>query len=234
MSDEIKNELGEEIEENEEKLCSPLVVHKKGDASYDENELTVEMNDTHIEDDSPTLIRHRFRKDKKGHGGLIAVLVIIVIIAGAFSALYLTGNIKFNSQTTTAKKVSTTEASTSLEDSYKGTIVVKGTYIFVDGNEVKGVEGLQKALKYEEKSPTAYTIIDENANSDFLNFEVLQMLEQMGFYSEKTVITHKESTGLIAEAETTTLPPETTTKKKKSKKSKKSTKSSETTTKKQN
>ena len=233
MNDEkdiIVEENSEEIIQTEEKLANPLVVHKKGDASYDENEALLEMNDTHIEDDSPTLVRHRFRKEKKGYGGLIAVLIIIVIIAGAFSALYFTGNIKFNSKTTTAVKTTeTTEAVTTLEEAYKGTIVIKDVYIFVDGVEVKGVEGMQKALKYEEKSTTAYTIIDENANSDFMNFEVLQLLEQMGFYGEDTVITHKESTGLIAEAETTTLPPETT----KKKKSKKKKKSSETTTEKQ-
>ena len=217
MSEEIKNEKiikAEQIIEEPIKLCSPLVVHKKGDASYEESAVIPEMNDTHIDDDLPTLKRHRFRKEKKGHGGLIAILVIIVVISGAFSALYFTGNIQFKSQTTTAKKTTqTTESVTTLEEQYKGTIVVKGTYLFVDGVEVNGIEGLQKALEYEDKSPTAYTIIDEGANSDFLNYEVLQILEQLGFYSADTVITHKESTGLIAEAETTTLPPETTTKK---------------------
>ena len=227
MSNDNINEIQENeeiISQEPEKLANPLVVHKKGDASYDESAPAVEMNDTHIEDDSPTLVRHRFRKERKSHGGLIAVLVIIVIVAGVFSALYVTGNIKFlNKETTTAKKVTTTEASTSIEDLYKGTIVVKGTYLFVDGVEVNGIEGLQKALEYEDKSTTAYTIIDEDANSDFLNFEVLQILEQMGFYGKDTVITHKESTGLIAEAETTTLPPETTTKKAKTSKKVKTT-----------
>ncbi|MBQ9530720.1 MAG: hypothetical protein IJR70_01485 [Eubacterium sp.] len=221
MSNDNINEIidNEDVNAQEsEKLDNPLVVHKKSDASYDESSATVEMNDTHSEEDYPTLRRHRFRKEKKSHRGLIAVLIIIVILAGAFSALYVTGSIKFLNETTTAKKTTTTEAVTKLEDVYKGTIVVKGTYIFVDAVEVKGIEGLQKALEYEDKSTTAYTIIDEGANSDFLNFEVLQLLEQMGFYGKDTVITHKESTGLIAEAETTTLPPETTTKKKAAKK----------------
>jgi len=210
MSEEIKNEKNQ-ITQEPQKLDNPFVVHKKGDASYDESSMPVQMADTHIEDDSPTLRRHRFRKEKKSHGGLIAVLIIIVILAGAFSALYFTGNITFGEKQTTTKKVTTTEEVTSIEEAYQGTIVVKGTYIFVDGVEVDGINGLQNALEYEEKSTTAYTIIDENANSDFLNFEILPILQQMGFYDTDTVITHKASTGLIAEAETTTLPPETTT-----------------------
>ena len=211
MSEDINNENN--ISEQIQKLDNPLVVHKKSDASYDESSNQVQMNDTHTEEEF-TLRRHRFRKEKRGYGGLIAVLIIIVIISGAFTALYLTGNIKFtNHNQTTAKTTTVTEPSTSIEELYKGTIVIKDTYIFVDGIEVNGIEGLQKALEYENKSTTAYTIIDENANSDFLNFEVLQMLSQLGFYDENTVITHKESTGLIAQAETTTIPPETTTEK---------------------
>ncbi len=31
----------------------------------------------------------------------------------------------------------------------------------------------------------------------------------MGFFGDKTTVTHVESTGLIAEAETTTIPPST-------------------------
>ncbi len=238
MSNDNMNEIieNEEIVTQEpEKLDNPLVVHKKGDASYEESAVAVEMNETHTDDDSPTLTRHRFRKKRKSHGPLIAVLVIIVILAGAFSALYVTGNISFlnNNKTTKAKKTTTTEATTSIEDMYKGTIVVKDTYVFVDGTEVKGTEGLQKALEYEDKSTTAYTIIDEGANSDFLNFEVLQILEQMGFYGKDTVITHKAKTGLIAEAETTTLPPETTTTTKKAKTTKKTSEKKKETTKNQ-
>ena len=215
MSEEIKEEVleNEEINEESAELESPLVVHKKGDASYKES-AAVQMNDTHIDDEKPTLRRHRFKKEKKGYGGLIAFLIIVVIIAAAFSALYFTGNIRFRftKETTTAKSVTTTtERVTTIEEAYQGTIVVKDVYIFVNGVEVDGIQGLEKALKYEDKSTTAFTIIDENANSDFLNYEILQRLQQMGFYDENTVITHKESTGLIAEAETTTLPPETTT-----------------------
>ena len=221
MSEDIKNENNdfenENIAENEAeiKLDNPLVVHKKSDASYEESSAIIEMNDTHSEDDEQTLRRHRFKKEKKGHGKLIAFLIILVVLCSAFAALYLTGNITFNSRTeTTTKKVTTTEATTTLEELYQGTIVVKDTYIFVDGVEVDGIKGLQKALEYEDKSTSKFTIIDEAANPDFLNFEVLPILEQLGFYGTDTVITHKESTGLIAEAETTTLPEETTTTKK--------------------
>ena len=224
MSEEIikDEEITEEKAECAPELDSPLVVHKKGDASYKESKSYVEMNETHAEDDTPTLNRHRFRKEHKGHRGLIIVLVIIVVLSGVFAALYYTGNIRFtNQETTKAKKTTQTETVTSLEEQYKNTIVIKDTYIFVDGVEVNGIQGLQKALEYEDKSTTAYTIIDENANSDFLNFEVLQILQQMGFYGSDTVITHKESTGLIAYEETTTLPPETT--KSTTKKAKKTT-----------
>lgn len=205
MSEEIKNE------KIEEKLDNPLVVHRKGDASYEESATPLEMNDTHQDDGEEKLRRHRFKKDKRGYGGLIAFLIILVIISGTFAGLYLTGNIRFVSKTTTHKATTTTERVTTLEEAYQGTIVIKNTFIFVNGVEVSGIQGLEKALKYEEKSTTAYTIIDENANADFLNYDVLPLLSQLGFYDENTVITHKESTGLIAEAETTTLPPETTT-----------------------
>ena len=47
-------------------LEPPLVVHKKSDTSYDNNNNSVlEMNDTHIDDTKPTLTRHRFKKDDK-------------------------------------------------------------------------------------------------------------------------------------------------------------------------
>ena len=240
MSDEIKDEVeleeaeaqGKEVitdndeinEINREVLGqpeSPLVVHRKGDASYEDTAASNQMNETHTAEERPTLTRHRFRKEQKGHGKSILVLFIIVILAAVFAALYFTGNISFNKETTTVKKVTTTEATTSLEQKFDGTIVIKDVYIFVNGKEVKGIEGLQSALEYEDKSTTAFKIIDENANADFLNYEVLELLTQLGFYGSDTETEHIASTGLIAEAETTTLPPETTTKKKNNKKSKK-------------
>ena len=131
--------------------------------------------------------------------------MIIVIIVAVFCGLYFTGNISFgkNDMTKTTKET-TTETTTSLEEAYAGTIVVKGTYIFVDAVEVNGIEGLQEALKYTDKSTTAYKIIDESADSDFLNNNVLPILMDMGFYDKNTEILHQGYTGLMAAEETTT------------------------------
>ena len=55
-----------DIEEiKEENLDSPLVVHKKDDASYQEANTEVSMQNTHVDEDSdmPTLERHRFKKE---------------------------------------------------------------------------------------------------------------------------------------------------------------------------
>lgn len=197
MSDEIK----------EEQLDAPLVVHKKSDASYQDGGINVDMNETHIEEEKkPTLERHRFKKDpnKKSNKAPIVILLIL-IIAIAFCALYFTGNISFgNKNAAKTTKETTTETTTSLEEAYAGTIVIKGTYIFVDAQEVDGIEGLQEALKYADKSTTAYKIIDESADSNFLNNDVLPLLMDMGFYDKNTEIVHQGYTGLMAAEETTT------------------------------
>lgn len=194
------------------KLESPLIVHKKSDASYEENVSAFEMAETHNDEERPTLTRHRFKKsNKQKHRGLKIFIVIIVISAAVFAALYYTGNITFNTKETTIKPTqTTTEATTTLEEAYLGKIVVKNTYIFVDGVEVDGIKGLQNALKYSDPSPTAYEIVIEGTsqefNDDFYNYEVLPILQNLGFYGESTVVTHIESTGLTAAAETTTVP----------------------------
>lgn len=196
MSDEIR----------EEQLDAPLVVHKKSDSSYQDGGINVDMNETHIEEEKkPTLERHRFKKDpnKKSNKAPVAIL-IIVIIAVVFCALYFTGNISFvNKSATKTTTETSTETTTSLEEAYAGTIVVKGTYIFVDAQEVDGIEGLQEALKYTDKSTTAYKIIDESADSNFLNNNVLPLLMDMGFYGKNTEIVHQGYTGLMAAEETT-------------------------------
>lgn len=192
------------------KLESPLIVHKRSDASYEESALNLEMSETHTDEDRPTLMRHRFRKNRKQkHVGLKVFILIVVILAAVFAALYYTGNITFNTKETTKKTTeTTTEITTSLEEAYQGKIVIKNTYIFVDGAEVNGIEGLQNALKYEDPSPTAYEIVIEGSSEDFeddfYNYEVLPILQNLGFYDESTVVTHIESTGLMAAAETTT------------------------------
>ncbi len=198
-------------------LESPLVVHKEGDSSFfSELEKEHSEDDAEDEDGEATLTRHRFRKEKKSGGRKVLLLAILLCLIAVGAALYFTGNLSFSPQNVPTKKSEATtsaETTTSIEDKYKGTIVVKGTYIFVNGEEVDGIEGLQSAIEYEDKSTTAYTIIDENANADFLNFDVLELLTELGFYDSNTTIKHVASTGLVAKAETTTLPPETTTQK---------------------
>ena len=199
MSDELK----------EEKLDSPLIVHKKSDASYQDTASEAEMNETHSDDEGPTLERHRFKKKGKKKGKGLVIVIIIVILAAVFAGLYLTGNITFdnNKTTTAASTTKQVETTVNYAEEYKNTIVVKGTDIYVDSQKVDGIEGLQEALKYEEKSTTRYTIIDENADADFLNLEVLSILESMGFYDESTTIKYVDSTGL----ESTTQAPSSTT-----------------------
>lgn len=197
MSDEIKEEV----------LDSPLVVHKKGDASYKDGNAVLDMNETHIVEEGPTLERHRFKKDsEKKNNKFPIILIIIVILVGVFCALYFTGNITFGTkEETTKKQVSTTELTTSLEEAYAGTIVVKGTYIFVDSYQVDGIKGLQEELKYVDASETAYKIIDEDAYAPFLNDEILPLLMNMGFYGNDTEIVHQGHTGLMAQEELTTV-----------------------------
>ena len=207
MSDDFKDEV------TDVQLDPPLVVHKKTDASYYDGGINVDMNETHIEEEKkPTIERHRFKKDPdKKSSKFPVILFIIVILVGVFCALYFTGNITFgnkNAEKTT--KETTTETTTSLEQAYAGTIVVKGTYIFVDAQEVDGIQGLQDALRYVDKSTTAYTIIDENADPNFLNNNVLPILLDMGFYDKNTNIVHQGYTGLMAKDETTTTTTTTT------------------------
>ena len=222
--DATANEPEKEEEVNVD-LESPLVVHKQGDTSF-LSELENSSDDDEEEDDDngeATLTRHRFRKEKKKGGKGILFLFLVLVIVAVIAALYFTGNLSFSPQNTTTAAttediIDDDESTTSLQDKYKGTIVVKGTYIFVDGQEVDGIEGLQSAIEYEDKSTTAYTIIDEGANKDFFNYDVLDILTKLGFYGKDTKTEHVANTGLIAAAETTTLPPETTTKKKAAKK----------------
>lgn len=216
---------------NKEVLCqleSPLIVHKKTDSSYEESATNFEMNETHIDEEKPTLTRHRFKKDPKKKGrGLRVLAVIFVILAAIFAGLLYTGNIPLdikNEKTTKAEQTTAPqETTTTIEEKYVGTIVIKNNYVFVDGVEVDGVNGLQKALKYVEPSTTAYKIIIEGTaedfSDDFYNYEIYPYLLQLGFIGEDTEIQHIQSTGLVAEAELTTKA-ETTTKKAKKKASK--------------
>ncbi len=210
-------------EKSEELMENPLVVHKKSDTSYKETVDNYVMDETHIDDDGPTLERHRFRKDpdKKSKKTPMIILIILVIAAAVLAALYLSGNFGTNGYGSKKTTSTTTAVSvTTIQEKYKDTIVVKNTYIFVDGEEVDGIQGLMSELKYETPSTTRYTIINENAEASFFNDNVLPILVQLGFYDEKTVITHKNLTGLTAKEEQTKV---STTKKRKSKKKKKKT-----------
>ena len=179
--------------DNKEKLDNPLVVHNKNDASYENSDENLTMSKTHTKQEGPTLERHRFKKDRsKSSKKFLAFIIIVLILAVAFCVLYFTGNISFNSTKTT----------TTLEQAYAGTIVVKNTYIFVDGEEVEGIEGMQEALRLQEPSTTAYTIINDSADTNFIDNEVVPVLLDMGFYDENTNVTHK-STALIPSELTT-------------------------------
>lgn len=189
-------------------LDPPLVVHKKSDTSYDNNNNSVlEMNDTHIDDTKPTLTRHRFKKEnkKKGKGAVVVIFIAVVIVA-VFAALYFTGNISLSgNKGNTQSSSQTSETTTSLQQKYTGTIVVKGMYIFVDGTEVDGIQGLTESLKYLDKSTTAYEIIIEGTQnsyeSSYYNSDILGCLTQLGFYGDDTKVEHVESTGLMSKEE---------------------------------
>ena len=56
---------------DEEKLDNPLVVHKVTDASYQDVSAEADLNKTHIEEETATLERHRFKKRKKAANGLL-------------------------------------------------------------------------------------------------------------------------------------------------------------------
>lgn len=193
------------------KLESPLIVHKKSDASYEDTASSQEMSETHTEEERPNLIRHRFRKDKKKKNHWALPIIIIVVAAAVFTGLYFSGILSpQKEERTTADTNSSAETTTTLQQAYEGKIVIKNTYIFVDGVEVNGIEGLQNALKYVDPSPTAYEIVKEDANADFLNNDVLPLMLDMGFYDESTVISTTASTGLIAQEETPETSPSPT------------------------
>ena len=192
--------------DNQEGLDSPLVVHKKTDSSYQSNSNAVDVNTTHEKQDTETLERHRFKKEKKNNNLLLPIILIIMIVVGVVFALYFSGVIGNRQEKEMLQSVNTTtECVTTLEEKYKDTIVIKDDYIFVDGYEVDGIDGLQTAIKYEDVSPTRYTIIQENVNENYYNNEVLPMLTDLGFYDKSTKINVVHSTGLMAESEKTEL-----------------------------
>ena len=196
MADEIK----------EEKLDNPLVVHKKDDASYQEENNEVSMQNTHVDEDTdaPTLERHRFKKEKKKKKWPYVLLVIVVAAIVVIDVLINNGTIKLPTKETTTQAASsyTTEAA----NPFKNTITVKGTYIFYEGTELDDIGALEREIKYQDADKT-FTVQDEHADSNFLNKEVLPLLTE---YKMKYNVTHIQSSGLISKYETTQAVSDTT------------------------
>ena len=88
-----------DIEEiKEENLDSPLVVHKKDDASYQEANTEVSMQNTHVDEDSdmPTLERHRFKKEKKKKKWPYVLCILIAILAVVLVVLLSNKSVLFS------------------------------------------------------------------------------------------------------------------------------------------
>lgn len=190
--------MKEEIKE--ERLDSPLVVHKKDDASFQETAGEVTMSATHTDEESadmPTLERHRFKKKKKKKKAPYFIIALLAVAVAVICALIYNGVIPVGQEETTAstRKSYTTQA----ENEFKDIITVKGTYIFFEGEEVDGIKGLESEVKYLDEG-TTFVVQDENADSNFLNFEVLAILTQ---YNIKYEVTHIVSSGLVSKYETT-------------------------------
>ena len=198
----VESPQPEKAEREGSVLCSPLIVHKEGDASYQPDTVEDGMTATHTEDEleAPTIERHRFRKKKKSHKGAYVLILLLVAAVAVCAALYFTGTYDFGLKpeetTTQAAKTSDTTEETA---NYDHVITVKGTYLFYEGQEVDGVEGLIAAIKYEPEGST-FTVQDENANSNFLNNNVLSTLS---LYKMNYNITHIVSSGLTSKYETT-------------------------------
>lgn len=198
MEEDIKEEI---------KLDSPLVVHKEGDASYQECASDFDMNATHTDEDSdvPTLQRHRFRKEKKSKKGLWIILCLIAVVVAVFCALIQSGTISLKTPEPTTKVERT--YTTQKQNDFSGIITIKGFYIFFEGEEIDGVQALEKELKYIDKNKK-FIIQDENANNNFLNYDILPLFTK---YEIKYETTHIVSSGLKSKYETTTKSTTTTT-----------------------
>ena len=187
-----------EDEIREEKLDSPLVVHKKDDASYQETANELDMSVTHEDEDvnAATLERHRFRKEKKNHNGIWIFIAVVAIAVAVVCALVYSGKLSFKEKETTTKPERT--YITQEENKFEGIITVKGTYIFFEGAEVDGISGLEREIKYLDPG-TKFIVQDEDADSSFLNYDVLSVLSQ---YEIDYDVKHIVSSGLISQYET--------------------------------
>lgn len=193
---------------------SPLVVHKESDASYQPEPAGDGMTATHEESalDAPTIERHRYKKKKKSHKGAYSLLLLLVAAVAVCAALYFTGTFDFGlaSKETTVQTTTKKSYTTQPVNRFEGIITVKGTYLFFEGTEVDGISGLIQEIKYLDEG-TQFTVQDENADSNFLNYQVLKTLSDYGI---KYKITHVVSSGLESKYETTAAPEKTTKKNK--------------------
>lgn len=199
--------MDNQINDNE-RLESPLVVHKASDASYKETANEVDVDVTHVETESATLERHRFKREQKKSKAPVVIVTIIIIALAVCAYLYFGKGIDFG----IGKDETTTEAPTTAyytpeENPFAGIITVKGTYIFFEGEEVDGVEGLISEIKYLDEG-TSFIVQDEGADQTLLNEEVLTTLTNYGItYEVKYII----SSGLLSQYEATTVAPATET-----------------------
>ncbi len=172
--------MSEEFEK--EKLDSPLIVHKKTDASYTETANSVDADSTHAADNNASnLVRHRFKRVKRRRKAPYIILAI-VIIAAILCGLYyggVIGNRKENKENTTSSRgyIEVTE------NRFEGVITVKSTYIFFEGEEVDGIEGLERKIRYLDEK-TKFVVQDEEADPVFLNEEILPLLTENGIEYE--------------------------------------------------
>ncbi len=189
---------------DEEKLDNPLVVHKVTDASYQDINAEADLNKTHIEEETATLERHRFKKEKKSSKWPVVIVFVVVLIA-VFCYLYFSGTLlKISNKETTAPQTETeltTEA-----NRYAGIITVKGTAIFFEGTEVDGIDGLTREVKYLDEG-TSFIVQNEDADDTYLSEEVLPLLDS---YNIKYEVKFVVSSGLTAASETTAAVQETT------------------------
>ena len=187
-------------EKLEEKLDSPLIVHKVTDASYQETANNIDLSSTHVEEETATLERHRFRKEKK-NSKLPVLIAFAVVLVALCCFLYFSGVLSGNKEETTAP----TETTTEQINRFENTITVKGTYVFYEGVEVDGVQGLISEIKYLDEG-TKLTVQNENADETFLSEEVLHTLTSYNIEYEVIPVI---SSGLTSKYETT-APAQTT------------------------
>lgn len=187
--------MAEEFEEKT--LDSPLIVHKATDASYQETANDINIDITHDDvDDAATLERHRYRKVKKAKKWPYVLIGVVVAAIVLISALYFSGVIK-----PAEKEEELTENTSGYineDNQYSGIITVKGAYIFFEGTEVDGVNGLAKEIKYLDEG-TKFVLQNDHADDTFLSEEVIPTLDSYGIKYEVKVVV---SSGLISQYET--------------------------------